>query len=146
MPFIQNVSRYAVEQGLHKLPGAGGAVLVQISDPDVEHPVPKHSFSKVYQFKFLDIEDDQPCVDESWRPSQEHANAIAKALKEAYCNGMDVIVHCHMGVCRSGAVAAAGAAIGFDCSTPLLNPNSSLKRRLLIALDLAFDPERSAFN
>ena len=146
MPIIQNVSRHDVEVGRHHIPGENGAILIQISDPDTAHPVPKHVFKKTYQFKFLDIEDDQVCLKEEWRPSQDDAYDIVMALEKALDAGMDVIVHCHMGVCRSGAVAEAGAILGFQCLQRPHSPNSSLKRRLLEALDLSFDPSRSAFN
>lgn len=146
MPRIQNVSRYDIEQCRHIAPGKFGAVLIQISDPDVLHPTPVQYFDKVYQFKFLDIEDHQDCIVDQWRPSQFDAEEIAYILREALQSGMDVVVHCHMGVCRSGAVTAAGEAIGFEPVKPATNPNASLKRKLLLALGVGFNPDESAFN
>ena len=146
MPRIQNVSRDDIEKGRHIRDSKFGCVLIQISDPDSDHPTPAWIFDKKYQFKFLDIEDHQDCINDNWRPSQNDAEQIAYALKEAMASGMDVVVHCHMGVCRSGAVTAAGEILGFEPVEPAESPNASLKKKLLSALGLGFDPETSAFN
>lgn len=53
MPWIQNVSLADVKKGHHIRVGEN-AMLIQIVDPDMEHPVPLHPFKEVHQFKFLD--------------------------------------------------------------------------------------------
>lgn len=47
---------------------------------------------------------------------------------------MNVIVHCHMGICRSGAVAAVGVMMGFNDVGSHRIPNLLVKHRMMAAL------------
>lgn len=147
MPKIQNVSRACIEAGCHLPTNQGnGAILIQISDPDVEHPIPFRYFERTYQFKFLDIEESTACINPAWRPGRNDAYAIASILLWALDNHKDVVVHCHAGICRSGAVAEAGEMLGFEYAGDGRQPNVALKLLLLEALGLGFDPNSSPFN
>jgi hypothetical protein len=55
--WIQNVSVIDIAEGKHRDPGPN-AMLIQIMDPGEGFPTPIHKFKEVYQFEFLDIEDD----------------------------------------------------------------------------------------
>ena len=146
MPSIQNVSRYDVESGSHLATDSGRkVVLIQISDPDTAHPTPAKSFEKIFKFKFLDIEEDQECPDQ-WRPSADDAYYIASILLTCLQMDYDLVVHCHAGVCRSGAVAEVGEMLGFEYAGSYKQPNVALKKHLMNALGLSFDPEESPFN
>lgn len=140
MPWIQNIPMYQVENGTHQHPG-DNTVLIQITDPDHEFPEPYYSqkFKEVHQFHFLDIEYGDLAI----RPDQ--ARRIAEVLKYALVNDLNVLVHCHMGICRSGAVAEAGEALGFEYRNDFRRPNLRVKRMVTSALKLGFDPETSAF-
>lgn len=146
MPSIQNVSRYDVESGSHLATDSGRKViLIQISDPDTAHPTPAKSFEKIFKFKFLDIEEDQECPDQ-WRPSIDDAYYIASILLTCLQMDYDLVVHCHAGVCRSGAVAEVGEMLGFEYAGSYKQPNIALKKHLMEALGLIFNPEESPFN
>ena len=117
-PWIENVSLGDIQNGYHYDAGIN-SMLIQIVDPDMDFPTPKHEFRRVYQFKFLDVEDPVYVNPLSTEFDVKHADAItnedakgiAQALKEAWDNGMNVVVHCHAGVCRSGAVAEVGVML-----------------------------------
>lgn len=143
MPFIQNVARSDVQKGNHKIP-KGDSVWIQIADPDCDFIESKHQFTKQYRFKFLDLEDDQE-YPESLKISEIDAEIIARVLENAILDNMDVIVNCHMGVSRSGAVCDVGVMLGFDDTGVFRAPNMLVKAKLLKALDMGFDPLKSAF-
>ncbi len=146
MPLIQNVSKSDIESGDHMPVQAGdGTVLIQISDPDCRHPMPLGNFSHIFGFKFLDIEDASPCVDPLWRPTASDARCLASILAWAFTEGKNVVVHCHAGICRSGAVAEAGEILGFEYAGSYKQPNATLKRLILNALGIGFNPEDCAF-
>ncbi len=56
-PWIQNVALSDIRKGFHIDAGIN-SMLIQIVDPDMEFPEPKHQFRETHQFKFLDIESD----------------------------------------------------------------------------------------
>lgn len=130
--FIENVSLAAIQRGEHFLPGCN-AMLIQIVDPDMEFPIPKYEFKEIHQFKFLDIEDEDELAIQS-----NQAHQIAKLLVKAKENRMNIIVHCHAGVCRSGAIAECGVIIGFDDTEVYRQPNLRVKHMVISHLfDLA---------
>lgn len=141
MPWIENCSLADVESGHHYDPGLN-AVLIQIVDPDMEHPTPKYQFREVHKFKFLDIEDgDSGC--EVAGMTQADAHHMAKVLKTALENRSNIIVHCHVGVCRSGAVAEVGTMIGFSDTGKYRQPNLRVKRLLRLALGIGWGWENN---
>ena len=147
MPKIQNVSRACIEAGNHMPTNAGReVVLIQISDPDVDHPTPYRYFHKTYQFKFLDIEESSPCIVPAWRPGKTDAYSIASILLTALKLDQDVVVHCHAGICRSGAVAEVGEMLGFEYAGDGKQPNVALKTLLMDALGIRVTEASSAFN
>lgn len=91
--FIENVSRFDVGTGQHTDAGVN-SMLIQISDTNADHPTPKMVFKEVYQFRFEDIEEDT-----EFAITGLQAKMIADLLKKAQENSMNVIVHCHAGLC-----------------------------------------------
>jgi len=138
MPWIQNVALSDIKRGIHIDPGVN-AMLIQIVDPDTDFPQPMYTFKEVHQFKFLDIEADDFSLDESWRCSQEQADKLVQLLEHALENRMNVIVHCHAGVCRSGAVCEVGVMLGFDDTEVFRSPNLLVKHRMMQALGWTYD-------
>lgn len=124
MPFIQNASLQDVRDGNHWDAGDGG-ILIQIVDPDMEFPVPKKLFDEVYRFKFLDLDVPGPQA-----ISRDQANEIAKVVASAVKRDRNVIVHCHAGVCRSGAVAEFGCTLGMEDTMRFRAPNLLVKKML----------------
>ena len=146
MPWIQNVALSDIQKGFHIDPG-DNAMLIQIVDPDMEFPVPKYSFKETHQFKFLDIEDDGLSndgtgekIDMSWgMVTEAQAAELARLLQHALDNRMNVIVHCHAGVCRSGAVCEVGVMLGFDDTEAFRSPNLLVKHRMMKHLGWTYD-------
>lgn len=131
--WIQNISLANVRDGHHFDPGPN-AMLIQIVDPDTEFPTPKHQFRETHQFRFLDVEENDEVVNESWRCSPEQAHQLVRLLQHALKNCMNVIVHCHAGICRSGAVCEVGIMLGFQDLEVFRIPNTLVKRLMLRAL------------
>lgn len=130
--FIENCAMYEVEQGKHTDPGEN-SLLIQIVDPDLNFPVPKFDFKLIKQYKFLDLDDD---IVHSDHITEVQAKSIADDLQYALENKMNVIVHCMMGVCRSGAVAEVGTILGFEDTGRWRQPNLRVKRLLMKHLNL----------
>jgi len=138
MPWIQNVGLGDIKRGLHIDAGVN-SMLIQIVDPDMEFPTPQYSFKEVHQFKFLDIEEKDECLDEVMRCSQEQANELVRLLQHALEHHMNVVVHCHAGVCRSGAVCEIGVMLGFGDTEVFRSPNLLVKHRMMKALGWTYD-------
>lgn len=141
MPWIQNVALAAIPKAHHI--GVGeNSMLIQIVDPAIEFPFPKHKFKEVHQFEFLDIEadgmtnlGDGKLTDMSeFAITDEQAAELVRLLQHALANRMDVVVHCHAGVCRSGAVAEVGVMMGFDDAEAFRIPNLLVKHKMMKAL------------
>ena len=135
-PWIENISLDDVRKGYHYDPGFN-SMLIQIVDPGVEFPKPKVAFRKTYQFYFLDVEDNEPdgCLYDAAITNAD-ARGIAEALREAWNESMNVVVHCHMGVARSGAVAEVGVMMGFRDTEKFRIPNLMVKHKLMHYLEL----------
>ena len=146
MPWIQNIALVDVSKGHHIRVGEN-SMLIQIVDPAMEFPVPKHQFKEVHKFEFLDIEEDGLTNNGngSWTDmsefaiTQEQADKLVELLQHALANRMDVVVHCHAGVCRSGAVCEVGVMLGFDDTEAFRAPNLLVKHRMMKALGWGYD-------
>jgi len=137
--FIENASRFDVITGMHSDAGEN-SMLIQISDIISEHPTPKYKFKEVHQFNFEDIEED-----EEWAISDLQAQEIAELLRKAKEQHMNVIVHCHAGLCRSGAVVECGLFLGFNPPDRLRIPNTLVKKKIMKALGHEINEKTSAF-
>jgi hypothetical protein len=148
MPWIQNVSMSDIKRGLHFDPGVN-AMLIQIVDPTYEFPEPLYKFKEVHKFEFLDVEADGLTNDGdgNWSDvsefaiTQEQANELVRLLQHATDNRMNVIVHCHAGVCRSGAVCEVGVMLGFNDTEVFRSPNLLVKHRMMKALGWTYDED-----
>jgi len=138
MPWIQNVAMSDIKKGFHINPG-DNALLIQIVDCGSEFPEPLYKFKSIHQFQFLDVEEKDYVLEEEMKCSQEQANSLVLILKQALLNRMNVIVHCHAGVCRSGAVCEVGVMMGFDDTEAFRSPNLLVKHRMMKALGWTYD-------
>jgi protein tyrosine phosphatase len=130
--FIENCSKKDIIRGKHQDAGEN-SMLIQIKDPDWDYAVPHANFKEVYQFSFADVK--SLCQEDSAHAiSDEQGRIIAGLLERAKANKMNVIVHCVVGRCRSGAVVEVGVSIGFTDPYKKRNPNplvlSSIKKHL----------------
>ena len=137
--FIENASRFDVATGHHADAGVN-SVLIQISDINAEHPTPKMTFKEVYQFRFEDIEEDT-----EFAITGEQAKMIASLLRKAQESTMNVIVHCHAGLCRSGAVAERGVMLGFSPPDRVRLPNALVKKKIMKELGFEITEFTSVF-
>jgi predicted protein tyrosine phosphatase len=122
--WIQNVSLDDVVKAWHYDPGPN-SMLISIVDHDMENPPAKYPFKTRLNFKFLDVEDEQEHA-----ITDKQAFDIACALQLAKDLHMNVITHCVAGICRSGAVAEAGIAMGFEDTGTMRIPNLRVKHML----------------
>jgi predicted protein tyrosine phosphatase len=119
------------------------AMLIQIVDPDMEHPEPMHNFGEVHQFKFLDLEQSDDCINDAWKIQDEQAEQLVELLEHALDKRMDVVVHCVAGICRSGAVAEVGVMLGFDDAEAFRSPNLLVKHKMMRKLGWTYDSDES---
>jgi predicted protein tyrosine phosphatase len=137
--FIENVSKQDVRLGWHMDAGPN-AMLIRIQDPATEFGSIARSemFKEVYEFEFLDAEDDDGFEDEV-KISDEQAAELVRLLQRAQENHMNVVVHCHAGICRSGAVVEVASMMGFTPSDRLRIPNMRVKHRMMKVLGWSYE-------
>lgn len=137
--WIENVSRDDIRHGRHYDCGEN-SMLIQISDPPGDHPTPKRKFKEVHQFDFLDAEDSDDFPEEA-KISDEQAAEIVRLLTHALDNCMNVVVHCHAGICRSGAVVEVASMMGFTPTDRYRQPNLRVKHKMMKALGWTYDSD-----
>lgn len=133
-PFIQNVSMLAVTKGLHYyVPHKTALIQLQDFYGVLKFAEPIYPFVKVLQLRFDD--DDIPNLESNITSGQ--AKSIAGFLKECFEDEINVVVHCHAGLCRSGAVAECGVILGFQDAEAIRIPNVLVKNLVLKELGLS---------
>ena len=136
MPKIENCSWADFQKGNHRISPVN-AVAIQIVDLGDVPPNPlEDCFAKRYSFQFFDAEEPTEYFPESALFSDSQASMIARVLKTALENNNDVLVHCVVGQCRSGAVVEVAEILGFDECFRYRLPNIRVKRKLIQALGL----------
>ena len=141
--WIQNVALADIPKGHHIAIGEN-AMLIQIVDPAMEFPIPKYKFKEIHQFEFLDLEDSDNDVNEDFKISDAQAAELVQLLQHALENRMDVVVHCHAGICRSGAVAEVGVMMGFQDAEAFRSPNLRVKHKMMKVLGWTYDSDEQA--
>lgn len=136
-PWIQNVAFADIPKGHHIDVGVN-SMLIQIVDPAMEFPTPKHQFREVHQFEFLDLEVNDPWGEE-FKVTDEQAAQLVALLQHAFDNKMNVVVHCVAGVCRSGAVCEVGVMMGFRDTEVFRSPNLMVKHKMMKVLGWTYD-------
>ena len=148
MRWIENCSMSDIHLGHHSDLGEN-AMLIRIQDPATEFKPTKYNFKEVHCFEFLDIEDDglTNLGDGQWTNISEFAITdqqaadIARLLERALEKSMNVMVHCHAGICRSGAVVEVGTMLGFTATERYRQPNLLVKHKLIKSLGWAYDEQ-----
>lgn len=139
-PWIQNVSLGDIPKGHHVAVGEN-SMLIQIVDPCMEFPIPRHQFKEVHQFEFLDLEKDDMPDAEEFKVTDAQAAELVRLLQHALENRMDVVVHCVAGVCRSGAVCEIGVMLGFRDTEAFRSPNLLVKHKMMKVLGWTYDEQ-----
>lgn len=132
MPIIENCSREHARSGIHKDMGSN-AIAIQIGDPGETFPTLKADFLEVHQFNFYDCEG-IPGVPESGRITLEQAKLLVQILQEALHSDVSVMVHCHAGIFRSGAVVEVAKHMGFKPVEKLRIPNRRVYEMCMMVL------------
>lgn len=153
MPWIENIPLENVAKGQHHDCGIN-SMLIQISDHDMAFPMPKHAFKEVHQFTFLDIEEDGmtntgdgKTIDLSeFAITDEQAQQLVALLQHAFEHRMNVVVHCHAGICRSGAVCEVGVMMGFSDCERFRVPNLLVKHKMMRVLGWTYDSEEKSYD
>lgn len=141
MPWIENVSMEDVRMGTHTEMGEN-SMLIQITDPAYFPPIPKKDFKVIAQYEFLDAEDED--IEKYGYPeealiSDDQAQEIIGMLQHAMEKRMNVLVHCHAGICRSGAVVEVGSMMGFTPTERFRQPNIRVKTKLMKVLGWSYE-------
>ena len=135
--WIENVAASDVSTGFHYDCGPN-AMLISITDPAGWKPLPKHNFREVHEFEFLDAEDEDGFPDEC-KISDEQAEQLVALLNRAKENAMNVVVHCHAGICRSGAVVEVATMLGFTATDRYRQPNLRVKSKMMKVLGHTYE-------
>jgi predicted protein tyrosine phosphatase len=116
------------------------AMLIRIQDPATEFGkiARAEMFKEVHEFEFLDAEDEDGFPDEA-KISDEQAAELVRLLQRAQENHMNVVVHCHAGICRSGAVVEVATMMGFTPSDRYRQPNIRVKTKMMKALGWGYE-------
>ena len=85
------------------------------------------------------MEEEDTDISSNLKITSKQAKQIVKLLKHALVNDMPVVVHCHAGLCRSGAVAEVGVMMGFDDTGKVRFPNKMVKKMLIKELGWGYD-------
>lgn len=105
--------------------------LIRISDPaqgfiQLDSKIAKR-YNSIHEFEFLDADSGfEDCV----LFQREQARDIMNILVDALDNDRNVLVHCNMGMCRSGAVVQVGIMMGFDDPKVFRDPTARVMRYL----------------
>lgn len=134
--WVQNTSLKSVITGQHRFE-EDNTILIQIVDPAWSFPRPFHKFTQIYQFEFLDIDFVHPAYDEAII-TLEQAEQLVEILQHALDNKLNVVVHCHAGLCRSGAVCEVGVMMGFEDTGVERMPNVLVKKLMMQVLGFGY--------
>lgn len=144
--WIENVSKQDATLGFHMDAGPN-AMMIRIQDPATHfsHIARADMFKEVHEFEFLDAEDADGFPDET-KISDEQATELVRLLQHAKDNHMNVVVHCHAGICRSGAVVEVGTMLGFTAIDKYRQPNMRVKHKMMKALGWTYDSNEKAYE
>lgn len=135
--WIENIAAMDIPNAWHHNAGPN-SMLIQISESG-HFPKALYPFKEIHQFLFSDVVEG----DDNWEElgiQESQAKEIAALLVKAKENRTNVVVNCHAGICRSGAVVEVGVMMGFDDTGKHRQPNLLVKHRLLKELGMAYDP------
>ena len=120
-------------------------IYIQITDPCCSFEPAQNNFAEIHRFEFLD--DNLEGEGHEFSINDTQAEMIADILRRAYQSQQHVIVSCHAGLCRSGAITEIMVSnFGYIPGGTPRHPNLLVVHKVLKRLGLGYDPELSPFN
>lgn len=139
MPWIQNISRAAVQSRVLSPKDLGNTILIQIADPGQSFPTPQDTYTYTYRFEFADV-NYATDVGGEHIITDTQAGWLVDILSAALDSSYNVVVHCSAGICRSGAVCEVGVIMGFsDLARTRRQPNLAVKYKMMKKLGLTYE-------
>lgn len=132
MAWVSKCSFKDIETGNHAKPD--NCILIQIVDYDRDFPEPKFKslFKEIHHFSFMDFDQGDGDLT-AFGISNIDAKSIAEIMLNALNTNTNILVHCMMGVSRSGGVLEACEYFGFETShSPLRCPNLMVKQKIIL--------------
>ena len=143
--YCHNISMDSAKRGFWVNVPQDNSIYIQITDPCCAFEPARNSFSEIHCFEFLD--DEYEGDGHEFSITDEQAEELANILRRANDEQRHVIVSCHAGLCRSGAVTEVmSRAFGYEPGPSVRSPNQLVVKKVMRALGHEFTPETSAFN
>ena len=143
--YCHNISMGSAKHGLWVNIQQENAIYIQITDPCCAFEPARNSFSEIHRFEFLD--DEYEGDGHEFSITDEQSEQLATILRRANDEQRHVIVSCHAGLCRSGAVTEVmSRAFGYEPGPSVRSPNQLVVKKVMRALGYEYTPETSAFN
>lgn len=136
MLYVQNVSFDEVKKLIvHN--NCSNTLLISITDNDMDYPffLNRGNFWSAVYYQFLDV--DGPQYKQAISDGQ--AKGIIHWLEFAKRHNKDVLVHCMMGINRSGAVREVAEILGFEVIGQKQGYNAYVKTKLIQAAGLGYE-------
>ena len=143
--YCHNISMGSAKHGFWVNVQQENAIYIQITDPCCAFDPARNSFREIHRFEFLD--DEYEGDGHEFSITDEQAEELANILRRANDEQRHVIVSCHAGLCRSGAVTEImSRTFGYEPGPSVRSPNQLVVKKVMRALGHEFTPETSAFN
>ena len=144
--YITNISLIEIQESLisekNRLPSFfytedNSCILIRLKNPGYSYPEGETEILLEYYFeevRVIEIEDSDNIDDNS-------VSEIASILCSAKEKNQNIIVHCHAGISRSGAVVEVATMMGYEDIGRHRNPNRVLKEKLRKVLGIKYSFE-----
>ena len=143
--YCHNISMGSAKHGFWVNVQQENAIYIQITDPCCAFDPAMNSFREIHRFEFLD--DEYEGEGHEFSITDEQAEELANILRRANDEQRHVIVSCHAGLCRSGAVTEVMSRVfGYEPGPSVRSPNQLVVKKVMRALGHEYTPETSAFN
>lgn len=143
--YCHNISMDSAKRGFWVNVTQENVIYIQITDPCCAFEPMKNNFAEIHRFEFLD--DDLEGDGHEFSITDEQAEELAKILRRANDEQRHVIVSCHAGLCRSGAVTEImNRVFGYEPGPSVRSPNQLVMKKVMRSLGLSYDPNFSPFN
>lgn len=132
MPWIMNRGKGWVEQ----MEPEPGTVCVSITEPGRKAKLPR--FDDLLRMELQDYDGARSHPEDAVLFTPNHAARVARFLRKHRDNGKNIVVHCAVGISRSGAIveAALEAFREYEDRGWIRHPNGHVKRLMKRALGL----------
>lgn len=107
-------------------------ILIRLHNPDYEFPEGESEFLReVFFHEVYELG-----IDDSYIIPEETIEKLAKLISDAKEREQNIVVHCHAGISRSGAVVEVATMMGYKDIGRHRNPNRVIKEKLRKALGI----------